>query len=190
MPRLRRRSPAHNDVMYRGKSDADSPGVSAGTLGFAAADKWSALRECGRAAATSPVGAALRAVEDAGPYGGRQGGCGIARGGAGTLGFAAADQWSALRECGRGSSSTRRRQPRPPSVRTGTHPRPLAQGRLYRISHLFCGDRIRAGLEGGGTAGTPRQQQGRAGTEAPERGRKTEKNGCTLERKRYNRNVR
>ena len=73
MPRLRRRSPADNDVMYRGKSDADSPGVSAGTLGFAAADQWSALRECGRAAATSPVGAALRAVEDAGPYSGRRG---------------------------------------------------------------------------------------------------------------------
>ena len=152
MPRRWRRSPARNDV-YGGKPDADSPGVSAGTLGFAAADQWSALRECGRAAATSPVGAALRAVEDAGPYGGRQGGCGIARGGAGTLGFAAADQWSALRERGRGSSSARRRQPlrQLPGGRRQLTPS-LAQGRFDRIPRHFCGDRIRAGPEGGPTA--------------------------------------
>ena len=54
MPRRWRRSPARNDV-YRGKPDAGSPGGGAGTLGFAAADQWSALRERGRLMA-APTG--------------------------------------------------------------------------------------------------------------------------------------
>ena len=35
-------------MTWWGRLGADSPGVSAGTLGFAAADQWSALREHGR----------------------------------------------------------------------------------------------------------------------------------------------
>ena len=132
MPRRWRRSPARNDV-YGGKPDADSPGVSAGTLGFAAADQWSALRECGRAADSRPYGLS----------------------GARTIRW---DEHRVVRPFlvsshGRDSSSARRRQPlrQLPGGRRQLTPS-LAQGRLDRIPRHFCGDRIRAGPEGGPTA--------------------------------------
>ena len=164
MPRRWRRSPARNDV-YRGKPDADSPGVSAGTLGFDAADQWSALRECCRRPMVGATGVRTGGchIPCGGGFAGRRGrrplrretGAGADSPGvsAGTLGFAAADQWSALRECGRGSSSARRRQPlrQLPGGRRQLTPS-LAQGRFDRIPRHFCGDRIRAGPEGGPTA--------------------------------------